>query len=386
MIQGPDSKQEQIIWKAVTLACMLFMAATGIGAFFLLIKTITFFKSVLIPLSIAGVIAYLLHPVVVWMESKGVKKTRAIVLIFVAAVVLFGALCAFVLPKLFDEGSNLIREFPNMVQKVEVRANSWLSNHEDASAKLDDLISLAESELPKYSSKMAEYAWVGVAGVLATLGFILGMVFIPLYVFYFLREQASIQETWQEYIPLHRSTLRDEVVVVVSEINRHMITFFRGQVIVAIILGILTGIGLMAIGLKYALLIGVIAAIFSIIPYLGVILSIAPALLVAFTQSGGDWGYVALTASIFAVVQFSEGWFISPRIMGERTGLHPMTIIISILVWSTVLGGLLGAILAIPLTATLKVLMYRYVWTGTPLSQKEEPAIADKPSDSDNQP
>jgi predicted PurR-regulated permease PerM len=127
-------------------------------------------------------------------------------------------------------------------------------------------------------------------------------------------------------------------------------------------LGILTGIGLSIIGLKYAVLIGVITATFSIIPYLGVVLSITPALLIAYVQSGGSWLYVLLTAGVFALVQMAEGMFVSPKVMGDQTGLHPVTIIICILVWSILLGGLMGAILAVPLTATLKVLMYRYVW------------------------
>jgi predicted PurR-regulated permease PerM len=106
-----------------------------------------------------------------------------------------------------------------------------------------------------------------------------------------------------------------------------------------------------------------IAGTLSIVPYLGVVSSLVPALLVAYSQTNGNWGYVLLTAGVFCVVQLCEGMFISPKIMGDRTGLHPLTIIVSILVWSILLGGLLGAILAVPLTATLKVLLNRYVWS-----------------------
>jgi predicted PurR-regulated permease PerM len=161
---------------------------------------------------------------------------------------------------------------------------------------------------------------------------------------------------------MRNSALRDEVVLALGEINKHLIAFFRGQVLVAVFIGILTGLGLLVIGLRYAILIGLVAGVLSIVPYLGVVCSLAPALLVAYAQSNGNWGYVALTAGVFGAVQLCDGMFTSPRIMGGRTGLHPLTIIVSILVWSILLGGLLGAILAVPLTATLKVLLNRYIW------------------------
>ncbi|MGF1679235.1 MAG: AI-2E family transporter [Candidatus Methylacidiphilales bacterium] len=365
-MNGPTSEQEKIIWQAVTSLCLLFIVALGLMIFVLFLQGLLFLSSVLVPLAIAAVIAYLLHPVICWLERRGMKRTPAIILLFISTTVTLAIISAILVPKLYTETSGLIRDLPQMKDSLLEKSRSWLDANPDIAAQVPKIEEHLQAELPKYNAQIASWVWTGVGGFFSTLGLLLGLVFIPLYVFYLLRDQPSIESSWHDYVPLQRSWLRDEIVIIISEINKHMITFFRGQVIIAVILGILTGIGLSIIGLKYALVIGVISALFSIIPYLGVILSVLPALLIAIAQSSGSPTFIALTLGVFVIVQLCEGNFISPKIMGDRTGLHPLTIIVSILIWSIILGGLLGAILAIPLTATLKVLMYRYIWKRDP--------------------
>ncbi len=361
-MNGSTPAQEKIIWQALAALSLLFIVTLGIGIFYLLIQAALFLKAVLVPLAVAGVIAYLLDPIISFLQSRGMKRTRAIVLLFISSSLLLSIFGAIAVPQLYSEAAGLVEDLPRIKGSLLEKSHSWLEAHPDMKDRFTEVEAQIQLELPKYNARIASWVWSGVGSFFSTLGFLLGLVFIPLYVFYFLRDQPSIESSWHDYIPIQRSWLRDEIVIIISEINKHMITFFRGQVIVALILGTMTGIGLSIIGLEYALLIGVISALFSIIPYLGVILSVAPALLIATAQSGGSPGFIAMTLGVFVFVQFCEGNFISPKIMGDRTGLHPLTIIVSILVWSIILGGLLGAILAIPLTATLKVLMYRYIW------------------------
>jgi len=130
---------------------------------------------------------------------------------------------------------------------------------------------------------------------------------------------------------------------------------------VAICDGILYGIGFLIIGLPYAVLIGVAAIFLTIIPFLGAIIVFLTALVISFAQSGG-WQQPLSVLVVFGIVQTLEGLVISPKIMVNRVGLHPVTIIIAVMVGTTLLGGLLGGILAIPLTAVLRVVMARYVW------------------------
>jgi predicted PurR-regulated permease PerM len=120
-------------------------------------------------------------------------------------------------------------------------------------------------------------------------------------------------------------------------------------------------IGFLIVGLPYAVLLGVAATILTIVPYLGAITISITAMVIAIVHSG-SWVLPVKVLGVFAVVQSLENFVVSPKVMGDRVGLHPVTIIVAVMVGTTLLGGLLGGILAIPLTAALRVIMFRYVW------------------------
>jgi predicted PurR-regulated permease PerM len=208
------------------------------------------------------------------------------------------------------------------------------------------------------------YSALGPVG--QAFGFVLGFGFVPIYVYYFLSDQESISNHWHEYVPLRRSRLRDEVVSVLAEINHSLVSYFRGQIIVAACNGVLTFIGLWIIGVPYSLVLGIITGALSIVPFLGIICSIIPALLLGFLSAKDDstlqWLRPVMVLCVFAVVQGCESMFITPRVQSHSTGLHPLTIIIGILFWSMLLPGLLGPIVAVPLTCAAVVLLRRYVW------------------------
>ena len=192
--------------------------------------------------------------------------------------------------------------------------------------------------------------------------FLIGFVLVPVYLFYFLLEKESITRSWHDYLPMKESTVKNETVFVLRSINDCMIVFFRGQVLVALCVGVLLAAGYMLLGLNYAILLGIVAAVLGIVPYLGTITSLLLALAVAAIQFE-DWTHPLCVVGIAAVVKLLEDFIISPKIIGERSGLHPLTIILAVLIGTTLLGGFIGALLAIPLTAALRTLMFRYVWT-----------------------
>jgi predicted PurR-regulated permease PerM len=209
-----------------------------------------------------------------------------------------------------------------------------------------------------------------VGGFLGVFGFLLSMIIVPIYLYYFLIESRNISQSWGDYIPLRASAFKDEVVSALAEINGYLIAFFRGQLLVSLINGTATGLGLVIVGLDFGLLIGLMLCVLGLIPYLGIVLCWIPAVIIAAVQGGAGtwipnepwWLFPLVVTGIFAVVQQIDGLFITPRIVGESVGLHPMTVIVSVFVWSLLMGGLLGAILAVPMTATVKVLLKRYVW------------------------
>src|SRR5262249_30400311 len=148
---------------------------------------------------------------------------------------------------------------------------------------------------------------------------------------------------------------------VLSEINGYITAYFRGQLLVCLVDGILIGTALTIFGLNFAPVIGVFVVILTMIPYIGIIICWVPALLIAAFQ-WGDWTLPMIVTLIFIAIQNLEGIFYAPRIVGNYVGLHPMTVIVSIFVWGLIIGGVIGPLLAVPLTATIKVLLARYVW------------------------
>ncbi|HET6410016.1 MAG TPA: AI-2E family transporter [Chthoniobacteraceae bacterium] len=227
-----------------------------------------------------------------------------------------------------------------------------------------------QTTLPVVFKNMWNFVTSSVGGFLGVFGFLLSMIIVPVYLWYFLIESPNIAKSWGDYVPLTKSAFKDEVVSALGEINGYLIAFFRGQLVVSLINGTATGLGLVIVGLDFGVLIGLLLCVLGIIPYLGIILCWVPAVVIASVQGGygtwipGDpwWVFPLVVTGIFVVVQQVDGLFITPKIVGESVGLHPMTVIVSVFVWSLLMGGLLGAILAVPLTATLKVLLRRYVW------------------------
>jgi predicted PurR-regulated permease PerM len=192
---------------------------------------------------------------------------------------------------------------------------------------------------------------------------------VPVFLFYFLLEKKGINSRWTDYLPIQESKAKTELVFILKSINDCMIVFFRGQVLVALCVGTLLAISYLVLGLNYAVLLGAVAAVLGIIPYIGAIISLVLALTVAAVQFG-DWTHPLLVLAIAATVKMLEDFVIGPKIIGERSGLHPLTIIIAVMVGTTLLGGIMGAILAIPLTAVLRTLMFRYVWKKRPTTSK----------------
>lgn len=249
--------------------------------------------------------------------------------------------------------------------------------HADATATSTDAFDLqgflngdwVKTTLPKLPGMAWTFVRSSVGGFLGVFGFLLSFIIVPLYLYYFLIESAKIQQSWSDYLPLRASSFKDEVVSCLNEINNYLVAFFRGQLFVSVINGIATAIGLAIIGLDFGILIGLALCLLGIIPYLGIVICWIPAVIIGAVQGGsvlipGDpwWAMPLAVTGVFVLVQQIDALFITPRIVGEAVGLHPLTVIASVLVWGLLLGGLLGAILAVPLTASVKVLFQRYVW------------------------
>jgi predicted PurR-regulated permease PerM len=306
-----------------------------------------------------------LDPVVDLLERSGVRRSLAILFVFLLGIGVFVALGVFIIPRLVVEIRDFAVQIPSYPKRIFEEAPRWFAKMPWSKYLKEnwtgDLQTLAQDWAQRAAPAVSTWFFAQASRVASWFGLIVGIAMIPVYLFYLLLEKESIKRSWTGYLPIYESRWKEETIFIITQINDYLILFFRGQVLVALSDGILLTIGFLLMGLNYALLIGMVAGLLSIVPFLGITLSLIPALLLAVVQYG-DWLHPTLVLGIFALVQFLEGFFISPRIMGDRVGLHPLTIILAVMIGTTLMGGIIGGILAIPLTAALRVLMFRYVW------------------------
>ncbi|MEO1858013.1 MAG: AI-2E family transporter [Rubritalea sp.] len=407
----PTEFQKKTLWRALT----------GIGIFtigFLLVSVIwlgsqilAYLQPVLIPIAVSGIVAYLLDPFVSWLQSKGLSRLKSVITVFssfIVAIILMGFV---IVPPIVSQakdlfsakaengasqlGQNITITISELGETpwIKPAANWALAKHEapeassttkllgnsegaEVSFKETNIAYHLTSHVEQIASYAGKFITTGSSKILASLGLVVGLAMVPIYLYYFLKESAAIKGHWHEYVPLRASSFKNEVVDSLKEINGYLISFFRGQMLVAFIDGILVGIALFIFGLPYALVIGVAMAVLGVIPYIGNILCLIPSCIIAYVHFNAaenraglnwvlgenPWFYVVAVLAIFLIVQQINSLATAPKIVGDSVGLHPMTVIFSMLFWSLLLGGFLGAILAVPMTAAVKVIFRRYIW------------------------
>ncbi|HEY0790062.1 MAG TPA: AI-2E family transporter [Chthoniobacterales bacterium] len=390
----PTPWQRKTLWNAITGLSLLVIGGLLVFIVFVAAKLLAFLQPLLLPVAISGVLAYLLEPVVSWLARRRTPRLLAVFVVFAAFVMcgtlLFGGIGPSVytesvkfstaLPGYLDRGWNLLDSFleKNLAKLPQLSASDGKQGKPslpatDAEAARPGLEKFRNNPYVQQSLQyvkeqlpgLVQHTWTvaegSLTGVFGVFGILFGLLIVPIYLFYFLMESPRIALLWPNYLPLRKSEFRDEVVIVLSEINRYLINFFRGQLVVSMIDGCLTAIGLSILGLQFGFLIGLLLAFLGIMPIVGFAVCYIPAVLIAFVQFT-DFVHPLWVTAIFFLVQQIDGMIVAPRIVGNSVGLHPLTVIFSVFLWTLVLGGPLGALLAVPLTAALKVLMQRYVW------------------------
>jgi predicted PurR-regulated permease PerM len=431
----PTRFQQKTVWSAVTGVAILTLGALICGAIWLIGEVFGFLQVVLIPLVVAAIVAYVLDPVVRLLETRGLSRLWSVVVVFIALLTGATLLTAAVLPGI-QKGRAMIHNaiasssaVPPAIaadaETVEVPAPDDTAHLIPALARsLHDLrerhkgnpIGWALTEVTDDGEPIAhpngarpdpesldyfsrtragrmihenmdeilrtgrEWLTAGSTKILGFAALTLGMIMVPVYLFFFLKDSAAIRLHWHDYVPLRASRFKTELVSTLQEINGYLVSFFRGQVLVAAIDGLLVGIALELYNLPYGFLIGIFMAILGVIPYIGNILCLIPACIIGYLHAQeaapfglAPWPYVGGLIVIFFLVQQINSLVTAPKIVGDSVGLHPLTVIFSMLFWSIMLGGFVGALLAVPLSAAVKVLFRRYIWERQ-LREGPEPA------------
>ena len=357
-----SDRQRATIAAAITiLSAVVILFAIGalfwiVGAFF--VK----FSAVFLPLAVAMVAALVVKPYYELIATRlKLGRVPALLVVFLSFIIPVAGLGWFFGDLLVNQVKGLVEAFPTWwaatVDWVRARAPQLVQLYQETAIgqAVGDAVggqSGAVVDVAQYLGQRMVTAGVGVLSGVATL---LGWVVAPIYFAFFLMADTSQIANLERFIPFLKPETRKDLMYLFEEFLNIIVAFFRGQLIIAFLQGLLFAIGFTLVGLKYGFVIGLTLGFLNIVPYLGNIIGLGTALPLAFFQPDGGLTRVLLVLVVFAAVQTIEGYLLTPKIMGDRTGLHPVVIIIAIFFWGTALNGIMGMILAIPLTAFLVV-------------------------------
>ena len=336
------------------IVCAVALLLWLIGAFF------SKFSHVFLPLAVAGIIALILKPYYDWFHDRlNVPRPLALVAVFLAILIPIAGFGWFLGDIIVEQTSELISKVPEWWQAgVESAKERWpriqlLSEKYGVEEKLGAAIEGKEGAVLSALRLIGLKALSAGAGIFGALGSLAGWAVLPVYVAFFLLLNLKQQTTtWSKAaLPFLKQETREDITYLVNEFVEIIVAFFRGQFVIAFLQGLLFAVGFEIIGLSYGLIIGLVLGFLNIIPYLGSMVGLGVALPLALFQPDGGWNTLIGVMVVFTIVQSIEGYVLTPRIMGEQTGLHPMAIIVAIFFWGSALKGITGMILAIPLTA-----------------------------------
>lgn len=321
-------------------------------------------RSILSPFIVAFILAYLLSPVVEGLIHRGLGRKISITVVFLGIILILGLTLFFILPKLYMELSKLSAVLPGTVHAMEQYIQDFRSNFRSAGLP-NQVVTVFDGHLGKGETFLAEK----LQDFLETLPELLAstslLILSPVIAIYLLADWKRIQTGFLRIVPQRWRVDWQRLIQDISHIVR---CFLRGNLIVAVIVGILCGIGVKLVGMDYALLIGVLCGVFDLIPYFGPLIGAIPSILLGLIQSP----IMAIkVAAVILVVQQIEGNIISPKLMGDSVGLHPLGIVFALLAGGE-LFGFWGMLFSVPLAAVLRVIIrHIYFWLVSPEVKRE---------------
>ncbi len=341
------------------------------GAIVLFVLLLDLFSAALTPVFIAVFLAYLLDPVIDRLEARKINRSVAIFILAGIVVVTIGFVGVFLLIQAQRELVDLYHELPTYLGRVQKSVSPLLSEHlgveipesfHDAVEEIKkQLLSMDDEQAGELSDQVKSIAPTALKPVtyivtkatsstLAFVGWVVGLAIIPVYLFYFLRDWDLMKEKAAEYLPLQ---YRDYVVEKAKKIDEILGAFIRGQLTICVVLGVLYSLGLMIAGVDMAVVIGMFAGLAFIVPYLGTVIGVVAATVMALLESGVSFQLLGVWA-VFIVVQLFEGTLLTPKVMGDKVGLSPVVVIFALMAGAG-LFGLLGMLVAVPAAAVIKV-------------------------------
>lgn len=324
------------------------------GAFVFFIAFIWLFNDILTPFILGIAIAYLLDPILrKFSTQKSIPRWAGALIILSLFFLFLTIIFILIAPMAFRQGQMLIEQIPNYIQNLMDYLSPYLTWLQDRVGS--DYMEQLNTYLKDNSGKIVGVTGGIAAGIAsggaAVVGFVTTMVLTPLVAFFMMKEWPKIVAWVQSLYPRQHAVMIKDLT---RQIDTKLSGFIRGQITVAFILALIYAISLSIAGLNYGFLIGLGAGIFSIIPLVGSTLGLFVGVIVAWFQTG-DLVYTAIIGAIFMAGQFVEGNFLTPTLVGDSVGLHPLWIMFALLAGGSLLG-IVGMLLAVPVAAVVGVL------------------------------
>ena len=353
---GP--RQRTTVAAAITLGAVLLLLAVFGAAVWGLARFVGTFQNVLLPPIVAGILAMLLRPYYdLLVKACRGYQPGGLVLFFLFALIPLGLITWFGGIFAAKQLIRLFEDLPSMLNNIlEAGRAVWpqvapLLEKYGLMSEVDKFLQNPVDIVAKVLRTPWERMLQPITQMFQSVAGLFAWAVLPLYLAFFLMAKPFHSEQMSEFLPFLKKETRDDVVYLFDQFIGILLTFFRGQIIIALAQGVLFAIGFALVGLPYGIVIGMMLGLLNIIPFLGSIVGLSVALPLAYFSDDGGGLRLALTLTVFAVVQIIEGYLLTPKIMGNRTGLHPGLIVFAVFFWGVALGGILGMILAVPLTA-----------------------------------
>ena len=360
----PSGLTEAQIWNRYTryphLLAKLVIFLLVLGAIYTAFRAV---ENVLVPILVSLFIAYLLDPAVDVLEARGISRTRAILAFIAAGAMGTASFLLFLYPTIAHQLGGLVEGLPRLVEVVQHDVLPWAEVNlgvrvpDSVSATIAEYGVTLKAQLPTLTRAIGNgllELWARTGAIAASL---INLVMIPVFTFYFLRDFDRLRLGLVEYIP---TANRDFTLERIRRMDEVVGAWFRGQVEVAVLLAILYAAGLAivfgvaGVGVTAGIAVGLLAGLLNVIPYFGFVIGFVASVLLVLLDWSGPGPLIAV-AAVFAIIQLLEGYVITPRIVGEKVGLSPVTVIIALLVGGEILG-LLGILLALPIAGIIRVL------------------------------
>lgn len=329
---------------------------------------------------IAIIFAYIIDPIVNYLERKGVKRQFGVIIVYISVILIFGILIVSVIPKTINEISNLLTSLPAMVDTLIREVNNFVSNvfakfnielpenfinvYKETNPKVNgdvetpqivsDILDSIKATINDLIVKAQGSLMGSLSNVLSKLyGFLTSafrLVLIIIFSFYFSVDKDRFMHRVKKAIP---NKYRDDISYLTSNIDTALQQFIRGRMLMAIFVGLLTMAYLLVLRVDFAIIIGLITCVADIIPYIGPFLGCAPAVLFAFMDSPMKALWVLI---LFVIVQWVENNILAPKLIGDSTGLNPLVILISIIIGGGIFG-VWGMVISVPLMSIIFILV-----------------------------